>query len=311
MGIYLGSNSLGGGGAGGGGSLLTGTSTYRALLIGGGGNGYYGTTYGAGGSGAGAFFDTILSFYNDTAYNVVVGAGGGTTSFETAIGKFQAPTGGSGRRVSAGYAGASGGGANSANTNFQKGGVPNLYNAKGERLASINLAYKYHTGSNYDPNFYTFDWLKAPGLQTLGFPGGYADSGYESGGGGGAGGPGQSNTGNGRGGDARTSDIITTTTATSASVGDVDSGEVWFGRGGYGGRLSTVDTSYPGHGPGTGGGGQGSSIYPGGISSGDSGCVILKVPTTTDFTQTGATTYTDQGMTAIIWTGAGTFQLNS
>lgn len=309
MGIYLGSNSLGGGGAGGG-SILTGTSTYRALLIGGGGNGFLGVTYGAGGSGAGAFFDTILSFYNDTAYNVVVGAGGGTTSFETAIGKVQAPTGGEGRRVSAGKDGASGGGGNSSNTSLRVGGVPYLYNAKGEQLAPIDIGYKYSTNTNYDQFFYTKDWLKTPGLQTLGFPGGYADGGYESGGGGGAGGAGASNMSNGTGGLGRASDIITTTTATSASVGEVNGGEVWFGAGGYGGRLSSVNTTRIGKGTGTGAGGQGSHVAAG-VSDGDSGCVILKVPTSTDFTQTGATTYTDQGMTAIIWTGAGTFQLNS
>lgn len=310
MGIYLGANALGGGGgaSGGGGATLTGTTTYRALLIGGGGNGLLGSTYGAGGAGAGAFFETILPFFSDITYNIVVAAGAGTTTFETAIGKFYAPPGGQGRRVSDGFAGASGGGGGSANTSLRRGGSPFLCNAKGEQLATIDVKYVFFNNSVDD--FYSKDWVKAPGLQTLGFPGGYADSAYEGGGGGGAGGSGQSNTGNGAGGVARTSDIITTTTATSASVGDVDSGEVWFGRGGYGGRLTTINTSYPGHGPGTGGGGQGSNTASG-VSSGDSGCAILKVPTSTNFTQTGASTYTDQGMTAIIWTGAGTFQINS
>ena len=314
MAIYLGntlltsSSSGGGGGGSSSGGLLTGTSTYRALLIGGGGNGFQGVTYGAGGSGAGAFFDAILSFYNDTTYNVAVGAGGGTTSFETAVGKVQAPTGGQGRRVSNGIDGASGGGGNSSNTSLQLGGNPYLYNGKGEQLVPINNGARYHSNTNYDQ--YLRDWVKTPGLQTLGFPGGWVAGGYKSGGGGGAGGAGQSNVSNGAGGVGRTSDIITTTTATSASVGEVSGGEVWFGAGGYGGRLSSINTTRIGKGPGTGGGGQGSSVASG-VSSGDSGCVILKVPTSTNFTQTGANTYTDQGMTAIIWTGAGTFQLNS
>ena len=307
MGIYLGANALGGGA--GGGATLTGTTTYRALLIGGGGNGVFGPTYGAGGSGAGAFFATILPFFSDTTYNIAVAGGGGITSFETAIGKFHAPAGGIGKRVGDGNAGASGGGGNSSNSAFRKGGMPNMYNAKGEYLGNpISL---YQNGSSNISYHYSYQWMKNPGLQTMGHPGGWADSSYESGGGGGAGGAGQASVGNGAGGNGRTSDIITTANATSASVGQVDGGEVWFGAGGYGGRLSVINTTKIGRGPGTGGGGQSSSYNPGGVSSGDSGCVILKVPTTTDFTQTGANTYTDQGMTAIIWTGAGTFQINS
>lgn len=310
MGIYLGANALGGGG-GAGGSLLTDTSTYRALLIGGGGNGFYGVTYGAGGSGAGGFFETTLSFYNDISYAVTVGAGGGTTSFETAIGKFSAPTGGQGRRVANGTNGASGGGGNSSNTTFRVGGMPNMYNAKGEYLGSPATVSRNGSTNSPDYYYYSHQWMKDPGLQTMGHPGGYANSSYGSGGGGGAGGAGQSGVSNGAGGNGRTSDIITTANATSASVGQVDGGEVWFGAGGYGGRLSSINTTKIGRGPGTGGGGQSSSVNPSGVSSGDSGCVILKVPTSTDFTQTGANTYTDQGMTCIVWTGAGTFQLNS
>lgn len=294
------------GGGGGGGASLTGTTTYRALLIGGGANGILGNaTYGAGGPGAGAFFETILPFFSDITYNVVIAAAEGTTTFETAIGKFYAPPGGAGRTNATGLNGASGGGGNAHSSTMQYGGNPFIYTAKGNQLVAANTATPSGQG------FATADWVRGPGVQTLGFPGGYANSAYRSGGGGGAGGPGQANGGYSAatGGAGRTTNIINTTTATSASVGDVNSGEVWFGGGGYGGRLSYI-VDNAGSGPGTGGGGQ-SSKSAGGVSNGDSGCAILKVPTSTNFTQTGASTYTDQGMTAIIWTGAGTFQINS
>lgn len=316
MSIYLGNTLLtgGGGGGGGGGSLLTGTSTYRALLIGGGGNGVIGANNNsAGGSAAGAFFDTILPFYSDTTYNIVVAAGGGTTSFETANGKLYADTGGIGARAADGFDGASGGGGGSANSNFKSGGVPYLCDGRGRQLAPVDQIYTvFASAGNPSTTFYTMDWMKSPGLQTLGFPGGYAQGTNSGAGGGGAGGSG-ANAGasvNASGGAGITSGIITTTTANSASVGDVDGGEVWFGAGGYGGRLTSVITTIPGTGPGTGNGGQSSNVSSG-TSSGGSGCVILKVPTSTDFTQTGANTYTDQGLTAIIWTGTGTFRLNS
>lgn len=296
------------GGSSGGGGLLTGTTTYRALIIGGGGNGVYGSTYGAGGSGAGAFFDTTLSFLNDTTYNVEAAAGGGTSSFETAFGKFYAPTGGSGVRNGNGGGGAAGGGAGGANTNWRMGGMPNMYNLRGEYLGNGNT-YQVQS-STVDWYYHSFDFMKNQGLQTFGFPGGTTNSGYQGGGGGGMGSAGTGQTSNGAGGNGRTSDIITTTTAASASVGQVDGINVWFGSGGYGGTLASINTSKLGRGPGTGGGGQGSNNAAG-VSNGDSGCVILKVPSSTDFTQTGASAYTDQGMTVIIWTGVGTFQINS
>jgi len=300
MGIYLGSNELGGGA--GGGSILEGTKTYRALLIGGGGNGFLGASYGAGGSGGGAFFETALPFLSGIQYSITVGAGGGTTSVETANGVYKAPTGGEGRRVANGQPGANGGGGNSSNSSFRRGGVSEIYDAKGNILGYVSSGYALSSSETIRP-------LYPQGI-TLGNPGGYANTGYYSGGGGGAGDIGQSGVANGAGGVGRASDIITVATATSASVGDVTNGsEVYFCRGGHGGRLGSINTTVLGRGPNSGGGGQGSHVS-GGVSSGDSGCVIIKVPVDTDFTQTGGTAYTDQGMKAIIWTGTGSFQIN-
>ena len=303
MGIYLGATALGGGGGGGGGSTLEGAKAYRTLIIGGGANGVLGATYGAGGGGAGAFIETAVPFMTGITYNITIAGGGGTTTIDSANGIYTASAGGEGRRSLSGLTGASGGGGSGTQT----AGLNHITDYKGRVLGSIG------TGQAINSSITLYGTDLFPNSITTGTAGGGSTATYGSGGGGGAGGAGATGTNevrDGAGGVGLSTNIITVATATSASVGDIQNGsDVYFCGGGYGGRLSTVNTTVLGTGTNTGGGGQSSSVA-GGVSSGDSGCVIIKVPADADFTQTGATAYTDQGMTAIIWTGAGTFQIN-
>ena len=111
-----------------------------------------------------------------------------------------------------------------------------------------------------------------------------------------AAGNGGSSTSAAFGGDGEKTTIITTTMATANSVGEVDSGYIYFGGGGGGGYRSSggssgrqgglgggsdgvdIDVGRAVSAPANTGGGMGGLPPSGSVTSGGSGCVILRMP---------------------------------
>ena len=222
MALYLGETSLGGSGGGGG---IDGGIAVPVTVVSGGGGGYS-SAGDAGGGGAGGYMTQACQFHKGVAYDITVGAGGavgangGISSIETAVGYFSLPGGGAGGRNSNGGAGScNGGSGNTTGTIRAATAAPQVLGINTPNpIAAIPTS--------------TVD-LSAVNVSLANYSN-YAER-YSSAGGDGMGGRGTSpyNAG-GTGGNGIMSRVISTTFATANNIGEVTSGEVYFCGGGNG-----------------------------------------------------------------------------
>lgn len=262
--------------AGGGGAI-------NGIGTGGGGSGTLVTSIGNNGGGSTA--EPSFRAYVGKAYEVFIGAGGGsyTVGGSTRFANITALGGGAGStQNSAGY----------------PGGGAGRFSGTGNRDATFASLF----GNTTD------EYYAQLGHNTIGAYIGGAGA-YNEGraGGGGTGGAGSS--GGGTGGAGRiNNDFLTSTQATTESVGEVSGSNVYYGGGGSGGDYYEAINPQGGlggggnnsqHGTVNTGGGGGGARNNSGPSSGGSGVMILKYPDTyTIVDNTGLTlgsTYTAGG----------------